>query len=121
MKKIWFITGAGSGLGAGTARAALRAGDRVIATGRNLDKVRKALGRETGDNLALVERDVTNEAQAKAAAAEAVLKFGRIDVLVNNAGNSILGNFEELTTADFKSQFLTNFLAWRLSCAPFCR
>lgn len=109
MSKVWFVTGAGSGLGAGTAKAALRAGDRVVATGRNLDKVRKALGGDYGDDLALVALDVTDEAQAKAAVAAAVHKFGRIDVLVNNAGNSILGNFEELTTADFASQFSTNF------------
>src|ERR1700731_4802494 len=104
MSKVWFITGAGSGLGAGTAKAALQAGDRVVATGRNLDKVRKALGAEPGEHLALVELDVTNEAHAKAAVEAAVQKFGRIDVLVNNAGNSILGNFEELTAADFESQ-----------------
>lgn len=109
MTKVWFITGAGSGLGTGTAKAALQDGDRVVATGRNLDKVRKALGDETNHNLALVELDVTSEAQAEAAIDEAVQKFGRIDVLVNNAGNSILGNFEELTTADFESQFSTNF------------
>ncbi len=112
MNKVWFITGAGSGLGAGTARAALKAGDHVVATGRNLDKVRKALG-EPGDNLALVKLDVTDGAQAKAAVNEAVQKFGRIDVLVNNAGNSILGNFEELKAADFESQFATNF--WGVS------
>jgi len=108
MSKVWFVTGAGSGLGAGTAKAALRGGDRVVATGRNLDKVRKALGGEHGDDLALVELDVTDQRQAKAAVA-AAQKFGRIDVLVNNAGNSILGNFEELMTADFASQFSTNF------------
>jgi NAD(P)-dependent dehydrogenase (short-subunit alcohol dehydrogenase family) len=109
MTKVWFITGAGSGLGAGTAKAALRAGAGVVATGRNLDKLRNALGREHGDNLALIELDVTKEAQAKTAVDDAVKKFGRIDVLVNNAGNSILGNFEELTTAELESQFSTNF------------
>jgi NAD(P)-dependent dehydrogenase (short-subunit alcohol dehydrogenase family) len=109
MTKVWFITGAGSGLGAGTAKAARKAGDRVVATGRNLEKLRKAVGHEHGDNLALVELDVTKEAQAKAAVDAAVQKFGRIDVLVNNAGNSILGNFEELTTAELESQFSTNF------------
>jgi NAD(P)-dependent dehydrogenase (short-subunit alcohol dehydrogenase family) len=109
MTKVWFITGAGSGLGAGTARAALQAGDRVVATGRNLDKLCKALEQKQGDTLALVELDVTQEAHAGAAIDTAVQRFGRIDVLVNNAGNSILGNFEELTTADFESQFSTNF------------
>ncbi len=108
MNNVWFITGSGSGIGAGLAKSALKAGDRVIATGRNLDKVRKALG-EAGDNLAFVQLDVTDEARAKAAVEEAVQRFGRIDVLVNNAGYSHLGNFEELTIADIESQFATNF------------
>ena len=108
MNNVWFITGSGSGIGAGIAKSALKAGDRVIATGRNLDKVRKALG-EAGDNLAFVQLDVTDEARAKAAVEEAVQRFGRIDVLVNNAGYSHLGNFEELTIADIESQFATNF------------
>ena len=109
MSKVWFATGAGSGIGAGIVKAALRAGDRVVATGRNLDKVRKALGGETGENVAFVQLDVTDEAQANAAVEQAVQRFGRIDVLVNNAGYSLLGNFEELTIADFERQFATNF------------
>jgi NAD(P)-dependent dehydrogenase (short-subunit alcohol dehydrogenase family) len=67
MSKVWFVTGAGSGIGAATARAALKAGDRVVATGRNLDKVHNALSDVAGDRLAFVELDVTKEAQAKAA------------------------------------------------------
>src|SRR4051812_13354847 len=108
MNNVWFITGSGSGIGAGIAKSALKAGDRVIATGRNLDKLRKTLG-EAGDNLAFVQLDVTDEARAKAAVEEAVQRFGRIDVLVNNAGYSHLGNFEELTIADIERQFATNF------------
>ncbi len=112
MSKVWFITGAGSGIGAGIAKAALRAGDRVVATGRSLDKLRDALS-DVGDiasaNLALVQLDVADEAQAKAAVAESVQKFGRLDVVVNNAGYSLLGNFEEMTTADLAQQFNTNF------------
>src|SRR5438128_5568831 len=100
MSKVWFVTGAGSGIGAGTARAALKAGDRVVATGRNLDKVRKALGDGAGPNLALVSLDIAKEAQAKSAVDEAVKAFGRIDVLVNSAGYSLLGNFEEISTCD---------------------
>jgi NAD(P)-dependent dehydrogenase (short-subunit alcohol dehydrogenase family) len=109
MSKVWFITGAGSGIGAGTARAALRAGDRVIATGRNLDKVRNAYRGVTSDKVAFVQLDVADEARANAAVEEAVKRFGRIDVLVNNAGYSLLGNFEQLTTADIERQFATNF------------
>jgi NAD(P)-dependent dehydrogenase (short-subunit alcohol dehydrogenase family) len=108
MSKVWFVTGAGSGIGAGTVKGALKAGERVVATGRNLDKLRKALGGETG-NLAFVQLDVADKAQAKAAVEHAVQRFGRIDVLVNNAGYSLLGNFEELTIADFERQFATNF------------
>ena len=108
MSKVWFITGAGSGIGAATARAALKAGDRVVATGRNLDKVRKALGEGAGANLAFVPLDVANEAQAKIAVEEAVQAFGRIDVLVNSAGYSLLGNFEEISTADIEDLLSTN-------------
>ena len=109
MSKVWFITGAGSGIGAGTARAALRAGHRVVAAGRDLEKVRKALSDVAGENLAFVTLDVSDEGQAKAAADAAVKRFGGIDVLVNNAGYCLLGNFEEMTTAEIESQFATNF------------
>jgi NAD(P)-dependent dehydrogenase (short-subunit alcohol dehydrogenase family) len=109
MSKVWFITGAGSGIGAATARAALKAGDRVIATGRNLDKVRNALSDVAGDKLAFIQLDVTNEAQAKAAVDEAMKAYGRIDVLVNNAGYSLLGNFEELSSAEIEGLLSTNF------------
>ncbi|MEG4963515.1 MULTISPECIES: SDR family oxidoreductase [unclassified Microcoleus] len=109
MNKVWSITGAGSGIGTGIAKAALQAGDRVVATGRNLDKVRKALRDVTNENLAFVQLDVSDEIQAKTAVEEAVKRFGRIDVLVNNAGYSLLGNFEEMTTADIERQFATNF------------
>ena len=109
MSKVWFITGAGSGIGAGIARAGLEAGDRVVATGRNLDKIRNALRDVTGENLAFVQLDVTDESQAKAAVERAVNQFGRIDVAVNNAGYAVMGNFEELPTADIEQQFATNF------------
>jgi len=109
VSKVWFITGAGSGIGAATARAAVKAGDRVVATGRNLDKVRKALGDIAGERVAFIALDVTSEAQAKAVVEAAVNAFGRIDVLVNNAGYSLLGNFEELTTAEIQSLMATNF------------
>ena len=109
MSKIWFITGAGSGIGTGTAKAALRAGDRAVATGRNLEKVRKAYPDVASENIAFVQLDVADEAQAKAAVDEATKRFGRIDVLVNNAGYSLLGNFEQMTTAEIQQQFATNF------------
>lgn len=109
MSKVWFITGAGSGIGAASAKAALRAGDRVVATGRNLDKLRNALSDVVGDRIAFVQLDVANEEQARTAVDEAVKAFGRIDVLLNNAGYSLLGNFEELSTAEIEGLMSTNF------------
>jgi NAD(P)-dependent dehydrogenase (short-subunit alcohol dehydrogenase family) len=109
MNKVWFITGTGSGLGAGIAKAALRAGDRVVATGRNLEKVRNVFPDIGPENIAFVPLDVADEAQAKTAIGEAIRHFGRVDVLVNNAGYSLLGNFEQMTTGDIQQQFAPNF------------
>lgn len=109
MSKVWFVTGAGSGIGAGVAKAALNAGDRVVATGRNLEKVRDAYADVAGENIAFIPLDVADPAQAQAATQAAVERFGRIDVLVNNAGYSILGNFEAITAADLERQMATNF------------
>src|SRR4029079_10761841 len=109
MSKVWFITGAGSGIGAGTARAALRAGDRVVATGRNLDRMRHAYRQAASDDLFLQGLDVTSEADARRTVDAAVARFGRIDVLVNNAGYSLLGNFEEFTTEQIERRFAPNF------------
>src|SRR6266850_323655 len=102
MSKVWFITGAGSGIGTGIAQAALRAGARVVATGRKLEKVRNAYRDVSQEKIAFVPLDVANEAHAKAAIDEAIKRFGRIDVLVNNAGYSLLGNFEQMTTAEIQ-------------------
>jgi len=107
MQKTWFITGAGRGLGAEVAKAALRAGDRVVAAGRNRGAVSDRLG-PNGDRLLAVELDVNNEAQAQAAVDAALAKFGTIDVLVNNAGYGHLGLFEETTAQDVQAQFGTN-------------
>ena len=90
--KVWFITGAGRGMGTEIAKAALEAGDKVVATGRNPDSVAKALGEHK--NLLIVKLDVTNPKDAEAAVDASVEKFGRIDVLVNNAANFIAGFFE---------------------------
>ena len=109
MSKVWFITGTTSGIGASLARAALNAGDRVMATGRNVDKMRAAFEDLPQDNLAFAKLDVADAAQAEAAIAETLRRFGRIDVLVNNAGYSILGNFEEITAGELEAQLRTNF------------
>ncbi|BEP64732.1 oxidoreductase (plasmid) [Variovorax sp. V213] len=113
MSKVWFITGAGSGIGAGTVRAALAAGDRVVATGRNLQKLRTAFAEAATGNLEILQLDVSDEAQASAAIDQALQKFGRIDVVLNNAGYGLIGNFEELATQEIERQFATNF--WGVS------
>jgi NAD(P)-dependent dehydrogenase (short-subunit alcohol dehydrogenase family) len=113
MSKVWFITGAGSGIGAGTVKAALGAGDRVVATGRNVEKLRNALRGVATDDLEILQLDVADEAQASTAVAQAMTRFGRIDVVLNNAGYSLVGNFEELTTQEIERQLATNF--WGVS------
>ncbi len=105
-KKVWLITGAARGMGVDIAKAALAAGHAVVATGRNTDAVAKAVG--DADNLLIVTLDVTLDADAKAAVAAATERFGRIDVLVNNAGNFYAGVFEELPPQDFRAQLETN-------------
>jgi NAD(P)-dependent dehydrogenase (short-subunit alcohol dehydrogenase family) len=104
-KKIWFITGAGRGMGVDIAKAALAAGNAVVASGRNPARVSAALGAH--DDLLVVKLDVTDPADAKDAARAAVDRFGRIDVLVNNAGNFYAGFFEELSPQDFRAQVET--------------
>jgi len=93
-KKVWLVTGAGRGLGVDITKAALAAGHAVVATGRNAEKVRTAIGQH--DDLLAVRLDVTDPADAEAAVAAGVDRFGRIDVLVNNAGNErrLLGGAE---------------------------
>jgi NAD(P)-dependent dehydrogenase (short-subunit alcohol dehydrogenase family) len=104
-KKVWLITGAGRGMGVDIAAAALAAGDAVVATGRNPERVSAALGAH--DDLLVVKLDVTDLAGAKGAARAAVDRFGRIDVLVNNAGNFNAGFFEEISPEDFRAQIET--------------
>ncbi|GIU55767.1 SDR family oxidoreductase [Arthrobacter sp. NicSoilC12] len=104
-QKVWFITGAGRGMGIDIARAALAAGHAVVATGRNPDKVARAVGEN--ENLLAIKLDVTDPADATAAIAAAVDRFGRIDVLVSNAGNFHAGFFEEITPEDFRAQIET--------------
>jgi NAD(P)-dependent dehydrogenase (short-subunit alcohol dehydrogenase family) len=105
-KKVWFITGAGRGMGVDITKAALAAGNAVVATGRNTDRIRSVLGE--ADDLLVVELDITDPADAQAAAQAAVEQFGRIDVLVNNAGNFIAGFFEEIGPEQFRWQIETN-------------
>jgi NAD(P)-dependent dehydrogenase (short-subunit alcohol dehydrogenase family) len=104
-KKVWLITGAGRGLGVDIARAALAAGHAVVATGRNATKVASAVG--THDDLLTITLDVTHPPDAQAAVDAAVAKFGRLDVLVNNAGNFFAGFFEELSPEQVRNQIET--------------
>lgn len=105
-KRVWFITGASRGLGALIAQAALADGNAVVATGRNVAAIAERLGGSPA--LLPVALDVTNEAQAQAAVQAAVERFGRIDVLVNNAGFGLLGAIEESSDADVRRMYDTN-------------
>jgi NAD(P)-dependent dehydrogenase (short-subunit alcohol dehydrogenase family) len=100
------VTGAGRGMGVDIARAALAAGHVVVATGRNPERVTRAVGES--DDLLAVKLDVTEPADARAAVQAAVDRLGRIDVLVNNAGNFYAGFFEEISPEDFRAQIETN-------------
>ena len=104
-KKVWFITGAGRGMGVDMAKAALAAGHAVVATGRDPEKVTQAVG--AADDLLVVRLDITEPADTEAAVQAAVERFGHIDVLVNNAGNFIAGFFEEITPEQFRGQIET--------------
>ncbi|MCS3421425.1 NAD(P)-dependent dehydrogenase (short-subunit alcohol dehydrogenase family) [Rahnella sp. BIGb0603] len=104
-KKVWLITGAGRGLGLNLARAALAAGHIVIATGRDPAKVTRALGQH--DSLLILKLDITCFEDAEIAVAVAIQTFGKIDVLVNNAGNFFAGFFEELSQTQVRNQIDT--------------
>ncbi len=107
-KKVWFITGAGRGMGADFAKAALAAGHQVVATGRSTDAVSKALG--PSNDLLAVQLDVTKRGDAEEAARAAVVRFGRVDVLANNAASFYAGYFEELTPEQFERQLSVSLI-----------
>jgi NAD(P)-dependent dehydrogenase (short-subunit alcohol dehydrogenase family) len=104
-KRVWFVTGAGRGMGVDITKAALEAGDAVTATGRTPARVSSALGEHY--NLLVAKLDVASPAEAQAAVMGAIDRFGRIDVLVNNAGNFHAGFFEEIRPDDFRAQMET--------------
>ena len=105
-KKIWFITGASRGMGVDFAKAALAAGNAVVASGRDSAAVSRAVGQS--NDLLAVKLDVTKRADAAVAVRAAVDRFGRIDVLVNNAASFYAGYFEELTPEQMERQLATS-------------
>ncbi len=107
-QKIWFITGAGRGMGVDFTKAALEAGHAVVASGRDPQRVSSALGKS--DDLLAVKLDVTKRGDAEAAVRAAVERFGRIDVLVNNAASFYAGYFEELTPEQVERQLATSLI-----------
>src|ERR1700735_3932581 len=108
MSKVWFITGAGRGMGVAFAKAALAAGHAVVASGRDADRVTRALG--GSDDLLAVKLDITSRTDAEAAVRAAVDRFGHIDVLVNNAASFYAGFFEELTPDQMDRQLATSLV-----------
>ncbi|MEV4000674.1 SDR family NAD(P)-dependent oxidoreductase, partial [Actinomadura sp. NPDC049753] len=103
---VWFITGASRGLGADIARTALRHGDQVVVAVRNPDRIPDDLA--ASDDVLAVALDVTRGQDVPVAVQAAVDRFGRIDVLVNNAGRGLLGAVEEITDAEARSLFDLN-------------
>lgn len=105
-KKVWFITGASRGFGAEVTRDALARGDSVVATARNPQAVIDLFG--SNANLLALKLDVTKEAEAITAAKQAIDKFGRIDILLNNAGFGLLGAVEESSDQEVRAVFDAN-------------
>jgi NAD(P)-dependent dehydrogenase (short-subunit alcohol dehydrogenase family) len=107
-KQVWLITGAGRGMGVDFARAALAAGHAVVASGRDRERVSKVLG--TSSDVLAVTLDVTSAADAEAAVRASLDRFGRVDVLVNNAASFYAGYFEELTPAQIDRQLAASLI-----------
>lgn len=105
MSRVWMITGSAGGLGAGIARAALDNGDQVIATDLDLARLDQTY---SGDQVMTAVLNICDEQQAQTVVATAIARFGRIDVLVNNAGYGQFGPFEEIEPEAIERQFATN-------------
>src|SRR6516162_4782233 len=107
MNKVWFITGASKGFGHEIAKAALHADDKVVATVRNNSSgLYASLGNHS--NLFVVEMDVTREEQVQEAVNRSIDHFGKLDVIVNNAGYGIVGAIEEVSDEEARKQYDTN-------------
>ena len=105
--KVWFITGASRGFGRVWTEAALERGDKVAATARSLESI-ASLKEKYGDNVLTLELDVTKSEQVKAAIAQAHAHFGRLDIVFNNAGYSLVSTIEEASSEDVKALYETN-------------
>jgi NAD(P)-dependent dehydrogenase (short-subunit alcohol dehydrogenase family) len=105
-KRVWFITGAGRGMGADFAKAVLDAGHTLVATSRDPGRLAEQLG--SSEKLLSVKLDITHPKDAEAAVTAAVERFGRIDVLVNNAATFEAGFFEEMTIVQIERQLAAN-------------
>src|SRR5690606_21168831 len=110
MEKVWFITGSSRGLGRSLTEAVLASGDKVVATARNINQLNDML-KQYADQVLPIALDVTDYKQVSQSMAEAVKHFGRIDVLVNNAGFGIIGAAEAYTDEQVRSQLETNLYA----------
>ncbi len=108
MSKVFLVTGSSRGLGRQIAEKTLEAGHRLVATARRLEQLADLVDKY-GDRIRAVELDVTDPAAARAAVATAVEAFGRLDVVVNNAGYANVASFEDLAADDFRQQVETNF------------
>jgi NAD(P)-dependent dehydrogenase (short-subunit alcohol dehydrogenase family) len=104
--QVWFITGTNKGMGAAVAKEALNRGYKVVATARNPQNAGEILG--SSPNLLIVKLDITDDEQVRSAVAAAIDRFGRIDVLVNNAGYALLGFFEEMSEKLIRQQMEAN-------------
>ena len=107
--KVWFITGASRGFGRVWTEAALKRGDKVAATARKLDSI-AGLKEMYGDNVLTLELDVTNHDQVNSAVTQAHAHFGRLDVVLNNAGYSLVGTIEEASADEIRAMYETNVL-----------
>lgn len=107
--KIWFITGTSRGFGRVWAEAALQRGDKVVATARNLDSIAD-LNERYGENVLTLALDVTQPEQVKAVVEQAHAHFGRLDIVFNNAGYSLVGTIEEASAADIRALYETNVI-----------
>ena len=117
--KTWFITGASRGFGALFVKEALDRGDNVVAAARNPQVLAEKFGARP--NLLAIKLDVTNEEQAREAVRQTVERFGRIDVLINNAGFGVLGAVEEISGAEVEAVYRTNVFGRSRSRALLCR